>query len=156
MSERPLLIRRIIELNIRGGRTISMTKANMSATFEQRNPMPEHKVVSREEWIALKELLSKEKELTRWRDQLAAERRALPWVQIEKDYTFDAPEGKVTLAGLFDGRSQLSIKRFMMGSGQVGQCVGCSLEVDHLEGVLVHLQSDDVSYAVVARADRGN
>jgi predicted dithiol-disulfide oxidoreductase (DUF899 family) len=58
-----------------------------------------------------------------------------------KDYTFDAPDCKVTLAGLFNGRSQLSIKRFMMGSGQVGQCVGCSLEVDHLEGMLVHCRA---------------
>ncbi len=112
-----------------------------------------HKVVSREEWItARKELLSKEKELTRLRDQLAAERRVLPWMKIEKEYSFDAPEGKVTLAGLFDGRSQLFIKHFMMGPGQVGQCVGCSLEVDHMEGVLVHLQNHDVTYAVVARA----
>jgi predicted dithiol-disulfide oxidoreductase (DUF899 family) len=112
-----------------------------------------HKVVSPEDWIGeRKELLRKEKELTRLRDQLAAERRALPWVKIEKKYVFDAPEGKVTLADLFDGRSQLFIKHFMMGPGQVGQCVGCSLEVDHLEGVLVHLQNHDVTYAVVARA----
>jgi predicted dithiol-disulfide oxidoreductase (DUF899 family) len=112
-----------------------------------------HKVVSRDEWIAArKELLSKEKELTRLRDQLAAERRALPWVKIEKEYVFDAPEGKVTLAGLFDGRSQLFIKHFMMAPGQVAQCVGCSLEVDHLEGILVHLQNHDVTYVAVARA----
>lgn len=75
----------------------------------------------------------------------------MPWVKIEKEYVFDAPEGKVTLDDLFDGRSQLFIKRFMMGPGQVAQCVGCSLEVDHLEGLLVHLQNHDV-YAVVARA----
>lgn len=112
-----------------------------------------HKVVSREDWIAArKELLSKEKQFTRLRDQLAAERRALPWVKIEKEYVFDAPEGQVTLAELFDGRSQLFIKHFMMGPGQVGQCVGCSLEVDHLDGVLVHLEHHDVTYAVVARA----
>jgi predicted dithiol-disulfide oxidoreductase (DUF899 family) len=66
-----------------------------------------HKVVSREEWIAArKELLTKEKQYTRLRDELSAERRALPWVKIEKEYVFDAPEGKVTLADLFDGRSQ--------------------------------------------------
>jgi predicted dithiol-disulfide oxidoreductase (DUF899 family) len=112
-----------------------------------------HNVVSKEEWaIARKELLGKEKQLTRLRDQLAVERRALPWVKIEKEYVFDAPEGKVTLANLFDGRSQLFVKHFMMGPGQVGQCVGCSLEVDHIEGLLDHLQNHDVSYAVVARA----
>jgi predicted dithiol-disulfide oxidoreductase (DUF899 family) len=97
-------------------------------------------------------LLIKEKEATRLRDQLAAERRALPWVKIEKNYVFDAPEGKVTFGDLFDGRSQLFIKHFMMGPGQAGQCVGCSLEVDHLEGILLHLQNHDVSYVVVARA----
>jgi predicted dithiol-disulfide oxidoreductase (DUF899 family) len=85
-------------------------------------------------------------------DQLAVERRALPWVKIEKEYVFDAPAGKVTLADLFDGRSQLFIKHFMMGPGQVAQCVGCSLEVDHIEGVLEHLQNHDVTYTVVARA----
>ncbi|MGH7304065.1 MAG: DUF899 domain-containing protein [Candidatus Rokuibacteriota bacterium] len=111
------------------------------------------KVVSPAEWLEPRRaLLEKEKELTRFRDQLAAERRALPWVRVEKQYVFDAPQGKVTLADLFEGRSQLFVKHFMMGPGQVGQCVGCSLEVDHLEGALVHLQNHDVAYAVVARA----
>ena len=97
-------------------------------------------------------MLTKEKEATRLRDQLAAERRALPWQRIDKEYVFDAPEGKVTLADLFDGNSQLFVKHFMMGPGQVTQCVGCSLEVDHLDGILEHLQNHDVTYAVVARA----
>ena len=115
--------------------------------------MNTQKIVSPAEWLeARKVLLEKEKELTRFRDQLAAERRALPWVRVEKHYVFDAPQGKVTLADLFEGRSQLFVKHFMMGPGQVGQCVGCSLEVDHAEGALVHLQNHDVSYAVVARA----
>src|SRR5262247_1748249 len=110
-------------------------------------------VVSREEWIeARRALLAKEKEFTRRRDELNRQRHELPWVKIEKEYVFDAPEGKVTLAELFDGRSQLFIKHFMMGPGQVAQCVGCSLEVDHIEGVLEHLQNHDVTYAVVARA----
>jgi predicted dithiol-disulfide oxidoreductase (DUF899 family) len=104
-------------------------------------------------WLAArKQLLVKEKELTRLRDQLSAERRALPWVGVEKHYVFDGPGGKVTLTELFDGRSQLFLKHFMMAPGQVAQCVGCSLEVDHLEGLLGHLASHDVSYAVVARA----
>ena len=97
------------------------------------------KVVSQAEWLeARKVLLEKEKELTRFRDQLAAERRALPWVRVDKSYVFDAPQGKVTLADLFEGRSQLFVKHFMMGPGQVGQCVGCSLEVDHIEGAVQH------------------
>jgi predicted dithiol-disulfide oxidoreductase (DUF899 family) len=97
-------------------------------------------------------LLAKEKELTRRRDELSRQRAELPWVKIEKEYVFDAPGGKVTLSELFDGRSQLFIKHFMMGPRQVTQCVGCSLEVDHIDGVLVHLHNHDVTYAVVARA----
>jgi predicted dithiol-disulfide oxidoreductase (DUF899 family) len=112
-----------------------------------------HPVVSREKWIeARKALLAKEKALTRQRDQLAAERRALPWVRIEKEYVFAAPHGRLTLGELFDGRDQLFIKHFMLGPGQVGQCVGCSFEVDHLEPAVVHLANHGVTYAVVARA----
>jgi predicted dithiol-disulfide oxidoreductase (DUF899 family) len=119
------------------------------ATTEIENP----RVVSRDEWLVeRKELLAKEKALTRRRDALAAERRQLPWAKIDKQYVFDAPEGKVTLADLFDGRSQLFIKHFMMGPGASAQCVGCSFEVDHVEGILEHLQNHDVTYAVVARA----
>jgi predicted dithiol-disulfide oxidoreductase (DUF899 family) len=115
--------------------------------------MQPNRIVSREQWLASRQkLLVKEKELTRLRDQLSAERRALPWVRVEKEYVFDGPSGKVTLADLFDGRSQLFIKHFMLGPAQAGQCVGCSFEVDHVEGVLVHLENHDVSYAVVARA----
>src|SRR5262245_54866396 len=77
-----------------------------------------HRVVSQQEWIAArKELLKKEKESSRLRDQLSAERRALPWVKVEKNYAFDAPEGRVTLGDLFDGRSQLFVKHFMLGPG---------------------------------------
>jgi predicted dithiol-disulfide oxidoreductase (DUF899 family) len=115
--------------------------------------MEPNRIVSRGEWLeARRQLLSKEKELTRLRDQLSAERRALPWTKVEKEYVFDGPSGKVTLADLFGGRSQLFVKHFMLGPGQVGQCVGCSFEVDHVEGVLVHLENHDVSYVVVARA----
>lgn len=110
-------------------------------------------VVSREAWLeARRALLVKEKELTRLKDALAAERRELPWVEVEKDYVFDGPSGEVTLSNLFDGRSQLFIKHFMMGPGAQHQCVGCSLEVDHVEGLLEHLNNHDVTYAVVARA----
>jgi predicted dithiol-disulfide oxidoreductase (DUF899 family) len=116
-------------------------------------PLSGHEVVSRPEWlVARKDLLKREKELTRLRDQLAVERRALPWVEVAKEYIFDAPEGEVTLAELFDGRSQLFIKHFMMAPGQQTQCVGCSLEVDHIDGILPHLENHDVSYVAVARA----
>jgi predicted dithiol-disulfide oxidoreductase (DUF899 family) len=121
--------------------------------MENIDRLSDHEIVSRADWlVARKDLLKREKELTRLRDQLSAERRALPWVKIDKQYIFDAPDGKVTLADLFEGRSQLFMKHFMMGPGQTTQCVGCSLEVDHIEGILVHLQNHDVSYVAVARA----
>ena len=113
----------------------------------------QHQIVSRDEWLAArKELLRKEKEFTRLRDQLSAERRALPWVKVEKNYVFDGPNGKVTLADLFDGRSQLVVKHFMFGPDWTEGCVGCSFELDHTVGALVHLEHHDVSYAVVSRA----
>lgn len=113
----------------------------------------QHQIVSREEWLkARTALLAKEKALTRSRDQVNAERRALPWVRVEKEYVFGGPSGKVTLAQLFNGRSQLFIKHFMMGPGQAHQCVGCSFEADHVEGALPHLENHDLSYAAVARA----
>ena len=80
--------------------------------------MNPHQIVAKKEWIEVRRaLLAKEKELTRLRDRLAEGQRALPWVKIEKTYVFDGPDGKVTLAELFDGRSQLFIKHFMMGPG---------------------------------------
>src|SRR5690348_9489945 len=113
------------------------TNATMS---EPGNLRQEHQVVSLDEWTeARKELLSKEKELTRLRDRLAVERRALPWVKIEKDYFFDTPEGKVTLADLFAGRSQLVIYHFMFGPEWNEGCPSCSFVSDHIDGALPHL-----------------
>jgi predicted dithiol-disulfide oxidoreductase (DUF899 family) len=115
--------------------------------------MMQHQIVSRDVWLAArKQLLVKEKELTRLRDRLAAERRALPWVKIEKPYVFDGPDGKETLADLFGGCSQLIIKHFMLGPGWTEGCVGCSFELDHVDGILVHLEQRDVSYVAVSRA----
>src|SRR6201981_3739332 len=100
----------------------------------------EHQVVSHEEWLKRRVLLLKqEKALTRQRDMVSAERLRLPWVRIEKEYIFDGPEGKLTLSDLFQGRSQLYIKHFMMAPGAQHQCVGCSLEVDHMSDILSHL-----------------
>jgi predicted dithiol-disulfide oxidoreductase (DUF899 family) len=113
----------------------------------------QHPIVSHDEWIAgRKRLLAKEKELTRLRDQLAAERRALPWVKVEKPYVFSGPGGKEILADLFGGRSQLIIKHFMLGPGWSEGCVGCSFEHDHIDGILVHLGHRDVSYVAVSHA----
>jgi predicted dithiol-disulfide oxidoreductase (DUF899 family) len=111
------------------------------------------RVVSRAEWLAArKELLVREKELTRARDELSRQRRELPWVKVAKSYVFDGPNGKEALADLFEGRSQLLVKHFMFGAGWKEGCVGCSFEVDHIEGALVHLQNHDVTYVAVSRA----
>jgi predicted dithiol-disulfide oxidoreductase (DUF899 family) len=91
-------------------------------------------VVSREEWLAARrDLLVKEKEFTRQRDALSAERRKLPWVKVEKAYVFDAPAGKQALAELFGGRSQLIVYHFMFGPGWAEGCPSCSLLGDHTE-----------------------
>jgi predicted dithiol-disulfide oxidoreductase (DUF899 family) len=112
-----------------------------------------HKPASQEQLLAARRaLLAKEKELTRLRDRLSAERRELPWAKIEKDYFFEGPNGKETLADLFEGRSQLIVKHFMMAPGQIEGCSACSFEVDHIGGALVHLENHDVSYVAIARA----
>ena len=115
--------------------------------------MNQHKIVSPDEWIAArKQLLTKEKELTHQIDQLNAERRMLPWVKVEKEYVFDTPDGKKSLADLFDGRSQLIIYHFMLGPEWEEGCVGCSFLSDHMTGILTHLEHHDVSYVTVSRA----
>ncbi|MGH9894926.1 MAG: DUF899 domain-containing protein, partial [bacterium] len=118
--------------------------------------MTSHRIVSREEWIeARKQHLVREKEMTRLRDHLSTERRELPWVKVDKPYVFHGPDGKGTLADLFDGRSQLVVKHFMLGPGWKEGCVGCSFEVDHIEGALVHLEHHDVTFVAVSRAPLG-
>ena len=115
--------------------------------------MQAHKTVSREEWLeARRALLAKEKAVLKQQDALAAERRAMPWVKVERSYVFDGPDGKVTLDGLFDGRSQLIIDHFMLGPGWEEGCVGCSFGADHIEGGLIHLEHHDVTVVVVSRA----
>jgi predicted dithiol-disulfide oxidoreductase (DUF899 family) len=115
--------------------------------------MPQHPVVSEEEWlVARKALLLKEKEATHLRDELNAERLALPWVKVEKEYVFDTPTGKKTLAELFDGRSQLIVYHFMLGPGWAAGCPGCSFLSDHVDGALPHLEHHDVTWVAVSRA----
>ena len=111
------------------------------------------RIVSRAEWLAArKDLLVREKQLTRARDELGRRRRELPWVRLEKTYTFDGPSGPTTLADLFDGRTQLIVQHFMFGPGWSEGCVGCSFLADHVAGALVHLEHHDVSYVAVSRA----
>ena len=113
----------------------------------------EHSVVSRDEWLeARRALLTKEKEMTRMRDRINAERLALPWVRVDKDYVFITPTGAKTLSELFDGRSQLVIYHFMFGPDWEAGCPGCSFLADHLDGAIVHLNNHDVSFVCVSRA----
>lgn len=110
-------------------------------------------IVSGEAWFAAHaEHLVREKEMTRLRDRLREERRKLPWVRVEKAYEFASPQGWKSLAELFDGRSQLIVKHFMLGPGWGEGCVGCSFESDHIEAALVHLEHHDISFVAVSRA----
>src|SRR4029079_18968750 len=97
-------------------------------------------------------LLAKEKAVLKQQDALAAERRALPWVKVEKDYVFDGPNGKETLADLFAGRTQLIVKHFMLGPDWEQGCLGCSFGADQLDSQLVHLINHDVMLVAVSRA----
>ena len=126
------------------------TNATLDRPAEQKR---DHKIVSQEKWIAArKELLKKEKEATRLLDQLSAERRNLPWVKIDKDYVFDSPGGKVKLADLFEGRSQLAIYHFMFGPDWKEGCPSCSYVSDHNDATLPHLAARDVTLVAVSRA----
>ena len=120
-----------------------------SSTLEAVQP----NVVSHAEWVAArKEFLNKEKELTRLRDELSQQRRMLPWEKVEKRYEFDSPKGKVTLADMFDGRSQLVVYHFMFGPGWPQGCPSCSYSADHFDGPAIHLANRDVTLAVISRA----
>jgi predicted dithiol-disulfide oxidoreductase (DUF899 family) len=109
--------------------------------------------VSRDKWLeARRDLLAAEKDLTRRSDQVAALRRQLPWVRIDKTYVFDAPDGRRTLADLFDGRRQLMVQHFMLGPGWEQGCPSCSYMADHADGMTVHLAHRDVTFVAVSRA----
>ena len=111
-----------------------------------------NEVVSREVWLeARRALLAREKEATHLRDRVNQERQELPWVKVEKDYVFDTPAGRRTLAELFDGRSQLVVYHFMFGPDWEQGCVGCSFLADNLDGALAHLNNHDVTLVAVSR-----
>ena len=119
--------------------------------------MPEHTVTTRDEWLAARlELLEQEKDLTRRGDDLARRRRALPWVPVDKEYTFESEEGTKGLAELFDGRPQLLVFHFMFGPSVDGWpeagCPGCSYTADSLDGAVVHLPPHDVTFVAVSHA----
>lgn len=120
---------------------------------EKQSFAANHRIVSPEEWIAArKELLKKEKEADRLRDQISAERRNLPWEKIEKHYVFDSTSGKVSLADLFARRSQLVVYHFMFGPDWQEGCPSCSFVSDHFDGALPHLAARDVTLVAVSRA----
>jgi predicted dithiol-disulfide oxidoreductase (DUF899 family) len=115
--------------------------------------MEPHKIVSRQEWIeARKAHLAREKEFTRARDRLSEERRALPWVKVDKAYSFDSPDGKKTLADLFKGKSQLVVQHFMFAPDWNEGCKSCSFWADGFDRMIPHLAARDTTLVAVSRA----
>jgi predicted dithiol-disulfide oxidoreductase (DUF899 family) len=115
--------------------------------------MTTHTIVTREKWLEARlDLLAAEKDLTRRSDEVARLRRQLPWVRVEKNYVFEGPDGRETLAELFDGRSQLIVQQFMLGPGWEQGCKSCSFMADHTDGMTVHLAHRDATMAAISRA----
>lgn len=115
--------------------------------------MDKHKVVSHDEWIKIrKQLLAEEKEFTRARDELSKQRRNLPWERVNKNYVFEGPNGKETLAELFAGKSQLIVYHFMFDPTWDAGCKSCSFWADNFNGIDVHLKHRDVTFLAISRA----
>jgi predicted dithiol-disulfide oxidoreductase (DUF899 family) len=118
-----------------------------------KTDLNKHKMVSPNEWLeARKKLLIQEKEFTHLRDQLSRQRRELPWVKVEKEYVFEGPKGKETLADLFEGRSQLVIYHFMYAPEWEEGCPSCSFWADNFNPIVIHLNHRDVTFAAISRA----
>ncbi|MBX3623310.1 MAG: DUF899 domain-containing protein [Rhizobacter sp.] len=112
-----------------------------------------HPVTTRDHWLAERRaLLAREKALTHLHDEIAAQRRALPWVRLDKPYVFESPDGPRTLADLFDGRRQLVVQHFMLAPGWAQGCPSCSFMADHVDAARVHFSQRDLSFAAVSRA----
>jgi len=123
------------------------------ATLTTRNGTSEHRVVSRAEWTKARvAFLKEEKEFFRQHDRLKEKRRALPWVKVEKEYVFDGPDGRETLADLFAGRSQLIVYHFMFDPAEREGCPHCSFWADHYDSLRWHLGQRDTSFVVISRA----
>jgi len=115
--------------------------------------MLDHTVATREEWLAArKALLDEEKEFTRARDALSAKRRALPWVRIDKPYSFEGPEGVMTLSELFGAKRQLIVQHFMFAPDWEKPCKSCSFWADGFNGIVAHLAQRDTAFVAVSRA----
>jgi predicted dithiol-disulfide oxidoreductase (DUF899 family) len=131
----------------------SVSARNLATRLNKETTMTPQAVVSRQDWlVARKALLAEERALTHARDEIAKKRRALPWVKIEKSYIFDAPAGKVALADLFAGRSQLAVYHFMLAPDSDHVCPGCSFLSDHVDAARQHFEHADLSFAAVSRA----
>jgi predicted dithiol-disulfide oxidoreductase (DUF899 family) len=115
--------------------------------------MPEHKIGTREEWRAAVEAVhERERELGKLDEDTAKQRQELPWVRVEKEYTFDTDDGKRTLPELFDGRSQLLIYQLMFGPTYKAACPGCTGLADHFDGALPHVNARDITLMAISRA----
>jgi predicted dithiol-disulfide oxidoreductase (DUF899 family) len=122
-------------------------------TVAEQPALRHHPVVAPEQWLLhRKQLLAREKQLTRLEDEIARERRALPWVRVTKDYAFNTKDGLRTLSQLFEGRSQLLVQHFMFGPGWEQGCPSCSFMADHTDGMNIHLANRDISFVAVSRA----
>jgi predicted dithiol-disulfide oxidoreductase (DUF899 family) len=129
------------------------TKMKMAEAEMKVNQVNHPRVVSETEWlIARRDLLGREKELTRLRDEVSLHRRELPWVKVDKEYVFAGPDGPERLVDLFDGRSQLIVYHFMLGPGWEEGCKSCSYLADHFDGANWHLPHRDVTFVVISRA----
>jgi predicted dithiol-disulfide oxidoreductase (DUF899 family) len=121
--------------------------------MDQTLDTPSNRVVGRDQWLTARmALLEREKALTHEREALAAARRQLPWVRMEKPYIFEGETGRKTLADLFGDRSQLIVYHFMLGPGWPQGCKSCSYVADHIDGTLAHLAARDVNFVAISRA----
>src|SRR5882757_5234860 len=144
-------------------RVTVMRRAGLNCSVNSKDPWPDestrelpmqpHSIVSREAWIAARKAhLAREKELTQARERLNEERRALPWVKVDKDYVFDGPGGKMRLADLFSGRSQLVVQHFMFAPDWNEGCKSCSFWADGFERMIPHLAARDTTMVAISRA----
>ena len=142
-------------------RATAMSAAGRNCSTSWKRISPERRrrscnrtqIVSREEWIAARKAhLAHEKEYTRARERLSEERRALPWVRVDKNYVFDGPGGKQTLADLFEGRSQLVVQHFMFAPDWTEGCKSCSFWADGFERMIPHLAARDTTLVAISRA----
>src|SRR6516164_1207119 len=133
--------------------TQQKNRENIMPKIKTVRGIENRRVVSEKQWlVARKKLLAKEKKLSKLRDALNLERRKLPWVKIEKEYVFNGPDGRETLAELFNGKSQLIVYHFMFGPGWGDGCPHCSFWADHYDGVTKHIAARDTAFVVISRA----